>query len=47
MHDKYFLDSNLWIYLFIKSKDPDDLMKQAKIQQLLKATLHSFSLFKS
>lgn len=39
MQDNHFLDSNLWIYLFIKSHDPGDLMKQTKIQQLLK--IHS------
>lgn len=35
MSDKQFWDSNLWIYLFVKSSDPGDMEKQRKIKALL------------
>jgi len=36
MHDKIvFLDSNLWIYLFLNSENEEDKLKQSKVRQLL------------
>ena len=35
MPDKYFWDSNLWVYLFTQSQSPDDVKKRSKLQQLL------------
>jgi predicted nucleic acid-binding protein len=36
MHDEIvFLDSNLWIYLFLNSENEADKPKQSKVKQLL------------
>ena len=35
MSDKIFWDSNLWIYLFTKSADPEDARKKQHLQNLL------------
>jgi len=36
MHDEIvFLDSNLWIYLFLNSENEADKLKQSKVRQLL------------
>lgn len=36
MHDEIvFLDSNLWIYLFLNSENEEDKLKQIKVRQLL------------
>jgi predicted nucleic acid-binding protein len=36
MHDEIvFLDSNLWIYLFLNSENEQDKLKQIKVKQLL------------
>jgi predicted nucleic acid-binding protein len=36
MRDKIvFLDSNLWIYLFLNSENEEDKLKQLKVKQLL------------
>ena len=37
MNDKIFWDSNLWIYLFTKSADPEDIRKKQHLQNMLKA----------
>jgi predicted nucleic acid-binding protein len=36
MNDKCFWDSNLWIYLFIKSTNPDDIRKKEVLQNMLR-----------
>lgn len=35
MPDKYFFDTNLWIYLFLDSKDTDDRKKKRKVEKLI------------
>ena len=35
---KQFWDSNLWVYLFIVSTDPQDVAKQSKLLSMLAAT---------
>ena len=35
MQDKYFWDSNLWVYLFIQSADPQDINKKRKLQSII------------
>lgn len=35
MSDKHFWDSNLWIYLFVKSQTEVDLNKQARLKKRL------------
>lgn len=35
MPAKQFWDSNLWIYLFVESKNPADIQKQEKIKTML------------
>ncbi|MBI3584644.1 MAG: PIN domain-containing protein [Nitrospinae bacterium] len=35
MPDKCFFDTNLWIYLFLDSKDPDDRKKKRKVEKLI------------
>lgn len=35
MHDKSFLDTNLWVYLKAQNQIPDDHRKQAVVQNLI------------
>lgn len=35
---KEFWDSNLWVYLFTVSTDPQDISKQSKLLSMLSAT---------
>lgn len=35
MSDSYFWDSNLWVYLFVQSENPDDIRKRARLIQIL------------
>jgi len=35
MPDKVFLDSNLWIYLFLTSSKNEDIIKKTKVKNLL------------
>ena len=35
MPDKVFVDTNLWIYLFLKSKNPADKEKRDKVKEVL------------
>ena len=35
MPDKVFVDTNLWIYLFLKSKNPADKEKRNKVKKVL------------
>ncbi len=38
MNDKIFWDSNLWIYLFIKSENSEDIRKKEHLKMMLKIT---------
>ncbi len=40
MNDKFFWDSNLWIYLFTKSADPVDILKKEALHFILSAQPH-------
>jgi predicted nucleic acid-binding protein len=35
MKDRVFIDTNLWIYLLLKSKDPEDIKKKDKVKFLI------------
>jgi predicted nucleic acid-binding protein len=35
MPDKYFFDTNLWIYMFLASDDPEDIKRKEKVKLLL------------
>ncbi|MFA4919443.1 MAG: PIN domain-containing protein [Thermodesulfovibrionales bacterium] len=35
MPDKYFFDTNLWIYMFLDSDDPEDIKRKEKVKLLL------------
>lgn len=43
MNDKIFWDSNLWIYLFTKSADPEDVRKKQQLQDMLRSRPHLVS----
>lgn len=37
MHDNVFIDTNLWIYLFLKSNSPEDNRKRELVKRLIKS----------
>jgi len=43
MPDKIFFDSNLWLYLFVRGKTPDDISKGNAVKTLLRQSTDLYS----